>query len=546
MFKERLAGPAALGLATLLSLSPLACGSPGPSRAAVTHSIQTRVASAVPTGAIAGERLIEPKAVGRFYKARQSAIAWDHDDVPKIIEAIRGVSNDGLNPDDYHLAAIQKLESQRAHATTAELEADLDLLLSDAIAAVVDHVRYGRVRPKSLDPRWNVDPRDDMPPLEQTLEDVAKSKDPVGAIQAARPDHFIYKGLMGALAQLREIEASGGWGTVPPGRAIKPGSSDPRVPFVRARLAKSGDLDRAASADSTRGYDRALEDAVKLFQARHRLPETGVVDKKTIDAMNVTPAARAAQVRVNLERARWVLGGLKGDFVLVNLPAFKAYYIQGGKNVWEGRTQIGDEAKQTPTFRARMTTVVFNPDWTVPQSIVAQEIFPDVQAGKDGLGSRHLKVYDAKGEEVDPSKVDWGSPDNFPYTLKQPPGDDNALGKVKLLFPNKYSIYMHDTPSKHLFESSSRTFSHGCIRTENVLDLAEVLLRGQDGWDHAKIEETLATGETQNVALENKPYVLIVYWTVTVGASGEVRYADDVYNLDQPLLNALNAGPRAV
>jgi murein L,D-transpeptidase YcbB/YkuD len=536
----------ALGFAILISLSPIACGQPGPSGAAVTRSIQTRVASAVPTGSLAGERLIEPKAVGRFYKARKSTIAWNHDDVPKIVEAIKGVYADGLDPDDYHLAAIEKLNEQRKHATTAEAEADLDLLLSDAIAAVVDHVRYGKVHPSALDPRWNVDPRDDMPPLDQTLDDVARSKDPVRAIETARPDHFVYRGLMGALAQLREIEAKGGWGTVPPGRAIKPGSSDPRVPRLRSRLAKSGELDPAASADSTRGYDHALVDAVKLFQARHRLPETGVVDRKTIDALNVSPAARAAQVRVNLERARWVLGGLKEDFVLVNLPAFKAYYIEGGKNVWEGRTQIGDEAKQTPTFRARMQTVVLNPDWTVPKSIVTEEIFPDIQAGKDGLASRKLKVYDAKGDEVDPKSVDWGDPDHFPYTLKQPAGPDNALGQVKLLFPNKYSIYLHDTPSKHLFESTNRTFSHGCIRTENVLQLAEILLHGQDGWDHAKIEQTLASGETQNIALERKPYVLIVYWTVTVGASGEVRYADDVYNLDQPLLNALSSGRKAV
>lgn len=534
-----------LGLAALVLLSPIACGQPGPSRTAVTRSIQTRVASAVPTGSLAGEQLIEPKAVAKFYKARSSGIAWHHDDVPKVIEAIRGVAADGLNPDDYHLAAIEKLYEQRKHATTAEAEADLDVLLSDAIAAVVDHVRYGRIRPRSLDPRWNVDPRDDMPPLEQTLTEAAE-KNPVATIQAARPDHFIYKGLVTALAQLREIEAGGGWGTVPPGRAIKPGASDPRIPRVRARLAKSGDLDQAASTDSTRGYDRALVDAVKLFQARHRLPETGVIDRKTTDAMNVTAAARAAQVRVNLERARWVLGGLKGDFVLVNLPAFKAYYIEGGKNVWEGRTQIGEEAKQTPTFRARMQTVVLNPDWTVPKSIVTEEIFPDIQAGKDGLGSRKLKVYDGSGNEVDASSVDWGDPEHFPYTLKQPPGTDNALGRVKLLFPNKYSIYMHDTPSKHLFESSTRTFSHGCIRTENVLDLAEILLRGQDGWDRAKIDQVLEGGETQNIALERKPYVLIVYWTVTVGASGEVRYAEDIYNLDQPLLNALNAGPKAV
>ena len=534
------------GLLAVVLLAPLACGSPGPSSAAVTHSIQARVASAIPTGAIAGERLIEPKAVERFYRTRSSNLAWNHDDISKIVDAIKGVSADGLNPSDYHLDAIQKLDAQRKNATTAELEADLDLLLSDAVAAVVDHVRYGKVRPRTLNPTWNVDPRDDMPPLEQTLASVAQAPDPGAAIDAEKPTHFIYKGMVGALQQLRAIEASGGWGAVPPGRAIRPGAIDARVKAVRARLAKSGELAQTALTDTSTRYRGELVDAVKLFQARHRIDSTGVVDRKTIEAMNVTATARAAQVRVNLERARWVLGGLKGDFILVNLPAFKAYYIQGGQNVWEGRTQIGDEAKQTPTFRATARTVVFNPDWTVPKSIVEEEIFPEIRAGKDALAKRHLNAYDAQGNEVDPKSIDWGSPDNFPYTLKQLPGPDNALGKVKLLFPNKYSIYLHDTPSKGLFDKSKRTFSHGCIRTEGILQLVEILLRGQDSWDRGKIDQTLANNETVNVDLEHRPAVLIVYWTVTVGASGEVRYADDIYNLDQPILNALNAPPRSV
>jgi len=359
------------------------------------------------------------------------------------------------------------------------------------------------------------------------------------AIAAERPNHFIYQGLVGALAQLRDIDANGGWGRVTPGPDIRPGAVDERIPSVRARLTKSGELGADATTDSSPRYDPTLVKAVKLFQARHRLPETGVIGTKTVRAMNVTAAARADQVRANLERARWVLNGLKGDFVLVNLPAFKAYYIEGGRNVWEGRTQIGEEAKQTPTFRAKMSTVVFNPDWTVPQSIVTDEIFPEVEAGKDPLASRKLRVYDERGREVDPASVDWSSPDNFPYTLKQPPGPDNALGRVKLLFPSGYAIYMHDTPSKGLFDTQKRTFSHGCIRTENVMGLAELLLQGQDGWDRGKIQEALASGKTVNVDLVHRPDVVIVYWTVSVGASGEVRYTDDIYDQDRPLLNAM-------
>jgi murein L,D-transpeptidase YcbB/YkuD len=276
--------------------------------------------------------------------------------------------------------------------------------------------------------------------------------------------------------------------------------------------------------------------AVKLFQARHRLNEDGIIDKTVTDAMNVSASERAAQIRVNLERARWVLGGLKGDFVLVNLPAFKAYLIQNGQNVWEARTQIGEEAKQTPTFRAQMKTVVFNPDWTVPKSIIVEELLPEIQAGKDALASRGLKVYDSNGNEVDPSSVDLET-----ATVKQPPGPKNALGRVKFLFPNKYSIYLHDTPSQHLFDSEKRTFSHGCIRLDNAMDLAQILLRGQ--MDRVAISNAVASGETQDVALQRKPYVLIVYWTVSVGAAGEVRYADDIYHQDQALLNLLNTPP---
>jgi len=483
--------------------------------------------------------------VARFYKARNFRASWNPSSVPKVIEAIKGVYEDGLNPSDYHVAVIQKLDEQRKHASTAELEAALDLLLTDAVASIFDHVRYGKIHPRELDPRWNVDPRDDAPPLEQQVGRVVGAKDPVAAIQAEKPDHFIYKGLVGALARMRAIEAKGGWPTIPSGKAVQPGSDDPRIPTVRKRLAVSGELGAAYAADLSTRYDEALEDAVKLFQARHRLAETGVIDQKTIATMNIPASARAAQVRVNMERARWVLPGLKGDFVLVNLPAFKAYLIQGGQNVWEARTQIGEEAKQTPTFRAMMRTVVFNPDWTVPRSIAVQEILPDAKRVKNALGMRNLRAHDTQGNEVDASTINWRtlSADNFPYVLKQPPGPDNPLGRVKFLFPNKYAIYLHDTPSKDLFDIDERTFSHGCIRVEHALDLAAILLKGQ-GWNRVRIAQVTAGNKTENVELKRMPYVLIVYWTVTVGAAGEVRYAEDVYGQDQTLLDRLNSPPR--
>jgi L,D-transpeptidase YcbB len=531
----------------LLALIPLSCAPEGVSRSAITSSIESRIVHADTSSSIAGERLLLPDPVARFYKAHQFKAAWSPDAVPHVIRAIQGVYADGLNPADYHVATIQKLDEQRKHASTIELEAALDLLLTDAVAAVFDHVRYGKVRPVRVDHRWNVDPRDGALPLDQQVERVVGSSDPVAAIEAEKPDHFIYKGLKRELARLRGIASRGGWGTISPGKSIEPGDEDPRVPRVRARLAASGEMDSTGVSDPTPRYDARLASAVRLFQARHRLPDTGILDAMTIESMNVPADARAAQVRVNLERARWVLGGLRGDFLLVNLPAFKAYFIKDDRNVWENHIQIGESVKPPPTFRAEMRAVVFNPDWTVPQAIVATEILPELKRGRNVLGEMKVKVFDVSGRELDPAIIDWGrlSAENFPYTLKHPPGPGNPIGKVMFDSPNKYGVYLHDMPGPELAGTDGPFFKHGSLRVTNAADLAQILLQGEQKWNRVRIAQVIAGRKTVAVELRRGPAVLVVYWTVSVGAGGEVRYAQDIFKLDQSVLDLLNGPPRA-
>ena len=523
------------------------CGS-SPAPREVEGKLRTQVPAFVgkPGASVRGERMLEREAVGKFYEARQYRSAWPSErSAADLLDAIRDVDADGLTPSDYHLTAIEKLTDEQKTARDPAIQADLDILMTDAVAAIIDDMRYGRVRPASVNPAWNVDPREGAPPLETELAKVVGSDRVRTALQAERPRHFIYTGLVQALAQLRKIGDAGGWRTVPPGGTLKVGMRNARVAALRERLQATGELEAGRPADSLR-FDADVERGVKLFQARHRLDETGAVGKETLAELNVSAASRVSQVRVNLERARWVLGGLDSDFLLVNLPAFKAYLIQGGRNVWESRTMIGKEARQTPTFRAMMQTVVFNPDWTVPPTILAEDVLDGMRRGENVLAKKQLVVLDKNGQEVDPGSIDWDSatPDNFPYTLRQNPGEDNALGRVKFLFPNKYSIYLHDTPSRSLFEADKRTFSSGCIRIERPLDLAEILLSGQGDWSRAKMDEVIAQGDTKNVTIEHPIPVLIVYWTVSVGASGEVRYTRDVYDLDPPLLAALSR-PRA-
>lgn len=493
-----------------------------------------------PSADVRGTALRRREAVTHFFQARGFQPAWS---VPaaadQILAAVRGITADGLNPADYHPDRIQSLLAAANRAPGDEV--DLQLLLTDAVAALVDDVRYGKVRPVTLDRRWNVDPREGAPLLESHLATLASSPSLAQAIEALKPDHFIYRGLKQALAAIRSLESAGGWPSVPSGASLKPRATDARIPAVRKRLSASGELPSGESTDNEL-YDAELEAAVKRFQDHHRLTADGAIGRSTLEAMNVSTRARADQVRVNMERARWVLGGLRDTFLLVNLPAFKVYYIRERKNVWETRSQIGRQARQTPSFRSDLRYLVLNPDWTVPPTILANDVLAGMKKGENTIARKGLMILDRAGRRVDPSAIDWSAANAkaFPYTLRQPPGPDNALGRVKFIFPNEHTIFLHDTPSRDLFVADQRTFSSGCIRIERPLELAAMLLEGRDDWTAEKIQQTVYAGKSETVFLRQPLPVLIVYWTVSVGASGDLRYAKDVYSLDFRLLKALN------
>lgn len=534
------------GLCVLVMVTAMASARAGTQTPAIEDGIRLRVEQArqQPAAGIRGTRLKQPEAVARFFETRAFAPAWKLPAAAEqVLTAIRNIEQDGLTPADYHLAAITTALDAHAKAPSNDTAADLQILIADAAAAMIDHVRYGRVRPATLDKRWNVDLRVGAPALDVALNELTRAASIDTGIESQKPTHFIYTGLKQALAHMKAAAAAGGWPPVAAGAAIKPGTTDPRLVAIKKRLRVSGELAPGVSIDDP-VYGADLQTAVRNFQAHHRLSDDGVIGKATIEAMNVSASYRVQQIRVNLERSRWVVAGVTGlsdTFLLVNLPAFKAYLIRDRKNVWEARTQIGREARQTPTFRADMKYLVINPDWTVPPTILAQDVLAGMRKGQNTIAKKGLTILDQQGGAVDPSTIDWqnATPANFRYTLRQPPGPDNALGRIKFIFPNQYSIFLHDTPSRELFASDQRTFSSGCIRVEHPLDLAATLLDGQDNWTPARIQEAVDSTEQQTVFLKTPLPVLIVYWTVSVGASGELRYAKDVYNLDPAVLRAL-------
>jgi murein L,D-transpeptidase YcbB/YkuD len=342
-----------------------------------------------------------------------------------------------------------------------------------------------------------------------------------------------YQRLEAALQQYRALAAAGGWPEVPSGPTIRADSNDPRLAALARRLAISGDLAGDEVWIESSGYDTVLQTAVRRFQARHGLEIDGLVGQATLRALNVSVEQRIDQIRVNLERAPWRLYAGVEDFILVNIAAFKAYVIRDGKTVWATRVIVGDPEHETPVFSAELKHVVVNPDWTVPYEIATKELLPDIKKNPDFFTRGNYQLLDADGDLVDPADVDWNSirVGNFPFTLVQRPCSTNQLGQIKFIFPNTYSVYIHDTPQKSLFTKASRAFSHGCIRVDAPLHLAELVLDGE-GWSRKEIESAVRSGNTRTVVLSEPLPVFILYWTVDVDDQGTIKFYDDIYERD--------------
>jgi len=481
---------------------------------------------------VAGAPIAAIHALPQLYERRGFAPAWSPDKADQLVAAIRDAEADGLDPADYHLATIEKL---RREAPGSD---DLDLVLTDALARLGYHVLFGKVDPEELDPNWNFTREIPNFDAAKTLQDAIDAKDLRQAIVDAKPQHALYTTLKVALAKYREIAKAGGWESIPAGPTLRTGDTGPRVAALRARLAATDDA--PAQGDT---LDDALANAVKKFQARHGLTGDGIAGASTIEEMNIPVTARIDQLRVNLERGRWLLHDIGDDFVAVNIAGFQLYLIKNEKIAWETPVQVGKPYRATPVFRSRLTYLVFNPTWTVPPGILANDILPAQKRDRGTLRKKGLEVLDMKGNPVDASSIDWSNvtASRFPYMLRQGPGPGNALGRVKFMFPNDHAVYLHDTPSKSLFDKDERAFSSGCIRVRDPLKLAEILLDGQKGWDRAAIDRTIATGKTTSVSLAKPIPVWLTYWTAWVDADGAVEFRRDLYGRDAKVRTSLEA-----
>lgn len=481
-----------------------------------------------------------------FYERRNFLPAWEDGRKRRsLLTVVENAYQDGLDPADYHLSDLleQDARVRAAKLRSSEEWAAFELDLTDALISLIHHQRFGKADALSQHTTWNY--REELG--ESLVLEIAERALHEGSLRASLeesiPRGFYYRRLRDALARYRDIASSGGWPSIDGGPSFAFGLSDERVPVLAARLAITGDLDEAHSYEELRTVDGRLKEAVRRFQERHSLQPDGVAGPATLRALNVPVEQRIEQLRLTLERARWVLGGLGKDFVVVNIAAFRAYVVADRQVAWETRVVIGKAQQQTPVFRDELQYIVFNPTWTVPYRIATREMLPEIKAQPDWFERRDFDLMNSVGDRLDPSTIDWASVtrQNFNYILVQRPGPNNALGEVKFMFPNEYAVYLHDTPSRQLFGSPDRAFSHGCIRVENPLELAEILL-ASNGWDRRRIEGAIASGETTTVFLAKPLPILLLYWTANVTPDGIVHFYRDVYRRDPAIAQALD-GP---
>ena len=476
------------------------------------------------------------KDIAAFYKARNYKPIWtsgaDRQRRQAFLEAAAKASIHGLPAGRYDAAQLRKSFSG---IRSAKVRGQLEVQTTQQFLQYARDIQSGILEPKRLDKELYVfPPRRDRLAL---LNAFVKSS-PRGFIRSLPPKSPEYARLLKEKARLEHVIGRGGWGNKVSAKSIKPGQSGKAVIAMRARLTAMGYKKVGISPD----YNEPLIKAVQVFQLDHGLNTDGVAGGATIAAMNVSAQSRLQQVIVGLERQRWLNKPLGKRHILVNQADFRAFVVDNGKPTFETRVVVGRRGKyRTPEFSDEMTHLIINPTWHVPQSIAVKEYLPMLQENPAALGRQGLKMTDADGFQVDPTQIDYSQYDqeNFPFSLKQPPSAGNALGLVKFMFPNRFNIYLHDTPSKSLFARDTRAFSHGCVRVQKPFELAYTILAKQSMNPQALFQKYLDTGVETVVDLQEPIPVHLVYHTAWVTPQGRPNYRMDFYGRDKKIFRAL-------
>ena len=492
-----------------------------------------------------------------FYIQRKFSPAWmgKNGEFPladDLLEEIKNCEKHALIPEYYHYKAIETLINtvRNKHDLPSpmfqDIAADLDILLTDTFFLFSSHLLYGFVNLEAVHIKGeSFNPDIDLAGI---LNDALKDHTIRKALQNLSPHHQEYLNLQSALKKYRELAAQNEPSGISVGKILRYGVSQERVRALRNRLIFLGDL-KAAETQNPTFFDHDLEKAVKRFQFRHGLTVDGIAGEQTVAAVNVPVRTRLRQIEFNMERWRWLPRDLGNQYILVNIANSKLSVVEHNHPIMEMRVVVGKRFRKTPVFSGKMLYLVINPYWNVPTKLALRDLAPKVCSDPGYLAARNIKVYknwQHDSPEIDPALINWCTltrKSYFPYKLQQTSGPYNPLGKIKFIFPNKYAVYLHDTPDKSLFDKTLRYFSHGCIRVEKPYLLAEFLLKSNPRWTKEAFLNLLESSTRKNVSLNEQIPVYITYITAWEDRNGVVHFLNDVYKQDRILYTALKERP---
>ena len=485
------------------------------------------------------------KVLPEIYEQQNFRLIWtDSDAILQLIDAVQNIKDDGLNPQDYHLDDLLLYHNaiQAIGQNDPWLSADFDILLTDSLIRLAYHLYFGKVDPTTLNPGWNLSRQLKSRNPARIILEIIRLGSIKSTIDSLKPNYPVYLRLKSALDKYRRIQSKGGWGPIPEGGPLRKGVRDPRIALLRKRLALTDEV--SGDSDDPEFFDESLEKAVMRFQSREEIDPDGVVGRPTLIELNHPVEWRIDQIRANLERMRWFLHDLPDRFVVVDIAGYTInYYDRNNQSNWKARAQVGDPYTETPCFKTKIHYMVINPSWTVPPGIARREYLPALLEDPSYLHQTGLKIIDNKRKFVDPDSINWKLYTNraFPYKFYQEPGPTNPLGRIKFICPNPFYIFLHDTPETEKFSETWRAFSAGCIRVENPLEFAALLLNDQSRWHPENIKKAVESGKTRTIFLPRKIPVMFLYVTVLAEPNGMVYFRDDVYSRDDAVIKGLNA-----
>lgn len=471
------------------------------------------------------------KTLFDFYKSTNYRTVWQSDEKRKIIlEELLKSDEEGLNPEDYKVKKLLDLEKKSATLDSIDL-AKYDVLLTSSLQKYISHLTNGKLNPRKLYKNWDL--KENYINLNETVTQLLNSDSLAYKIDQLKPNYIVYKRLKKALKLIQTFPKDNFKNLKITGR-ISPNDSNPSIIEIKKRLIYWKDLQPKDSL--TPVYDKEMVIAVKKFQARHGLAIDTIIRGGTIASLNFSRQQRMNQIIVNLERWKWYPKEMGKEYVIVNIPDYRLTLVKDKDTLRTHRVIVGRTKRKTPILSSKLTQVVFNPTWTVPPTILREDVIPAILKSRSYLTNSNIKIYDSDGRIVSP--YEWRLSQAKSYRYVQTPGTFNSLGMVKIIFPNRFSVYLHDTNHRDYFDKIDRSLSSGCVRVDNPLEFTEYLLNDSANWNLKKITTTLQNEKTKFVKIKKDVSFHLLYWTAW-SDDNKLIFRDDIYNLDVDLYKKL-------